>query len=147
MKLALDKSIYVAGEFALLTCNVDNMVNAFNFVISARLVQVVTIKGEEGQPLIFRDIIYEEELPLFRKKQSTTFVLKIPLTDRSGKQPLEPSTNGRIIDCKYHVEIDPKYTACCTTESTNNFIMPLIVQGEGGFSAVHAPVNWEPTTF
>ena len=60
---------------------------------------------------------------------------------------MEPSTSGRIIDCKYHIEIDPKYSACCTTETANNFILPLTIQGEGGISVVDTPVDWQPTTF
>lgn len=73
--------------------------------------------------------------------------MKIPLTDKNGKQALEPSTSGKIIDCKYYVEIDPKYSGCCTTERTNNFILPLIIQAEGVISVIDTPVDWQPTTF
>lgn len=99
-----------------------------------------------NSPFIFRDVISKFSLPEFRKKQVSNFGVKVPLLDKK-KKILEPSTNGKIINCKYHLEISPQFNACCNTWNANTFILPLTIQGEGGITVVDAPNDWKPKMF
>ena len=84
---------------------------------------------------------------MFRKRQASTFVVKIPLNTKRNKKVLEPSTNGKVIDCKYHLEIMPKYRTFLSSQALTNFILPLTIQAEGGITVIDAPQDWRPTTY
>lgn len=80
--------MYLSGDTALLTCSVDNMKSSSAFKVKAQLVQTVTIYSENTNPFIYRNVIHEEDLPVFRRKQVSTFVINFPLKAKKAKTPL-----------------------------------------------------------
>ena len=52
-----------------------------------------------------------------------------------------------MINCRYHIEILPKYTTFFSSTSVASSILPLIIQALGGITEIEAPQDWRPTTF
>lgn len=84
----IDKNVYQAGETVVFTCSVDNMRSSSHFKVKAQLIQTITIQGQTNNPFTYRNVVCEHELPTFRSKTVSTFVINIPLNAKKSKNTL-----------------------------------------------------------
>lgn len=113
VKAIMDKNSYIAGETAQIHVDVDNQsaVDIDNFAV--KLMRVIVLKGKDAHRghhdnLRLVDTVCENKYEGCSANSKKSRDVPLVLKSKRGNdlRELQPSTNGSVISCSYHVDIE-----------------------------------------
>ena len=124
---------YIAGDECVAICEIDNLRNKLRISsVSVKFKKILTLTSGFGENISLMKDINEAAFPgvdAFGKYTgSEAQKVMVPLKYNDSKMLIHPSTNGKLVKCRYILEVTSNLPGCCL-KGNSSFEVPLnIVQ-------------------
>ena len=106
LAVCMDKNVYFPGEVAQIQCNIANNSDVDITRMTCRLYQELIVRAAGGRVRTVSKVLSERSFAGVKQHSSLQQPQPLPLVADTGRGVMTASTGGRILECRYRVEIE-----------------------------------------
>ncbi|KRX08116.1 Immunoglobulin E-set [Pseudocohnilembus persalinus] len=148
IKSYFEYNSYMPGETANIITEIDNSQCKLNIEnVVGELIKVVKLQAKSHN---FRKELSVSSTKFGKIDAGETKLgekaLRTPVTLISSGKPIQPSTNGSLVQCNYYLRVssDMEGVTCCAEDPNVRIPIQIVAPPPTNYGKVEQPANWNP---